>query len=862
MSNASINNWIILLVISAFSFSSCKSQKDATAVSETPSPDAPAQEETIEIETRPYRASYTRTFDLLHTSLDVSFNWEKQQLMGKAELALKPYFYSTDKLELDAKGFELRAVSLKSGEGLKTLKYEYDNEKIYINLDKEYSRKDTITVWVDYVAKPEELEAEGSAAITDAKGLYFINPLGEDKEKPKQIWTQGETESSSCWFPTIDAPNENMTQEIKITVDSRYVTLSNGLLLSSKPNGDGTRTDYWKQTLPHAPYLAMMAIGEFAVVKDKWKGIDVDYYVEPAYEPHAKAIFGETPAMLDYYSDVLKFPYAWEKYSQVVVRDYVSGAMENTTATIHGEFLHRTDRELLDGDNERIIAHELFHHWFGDLVTCESWSNLPLNESFATYGEYMWLEHRHGIDEADKHGDEQMRQYFASIAQTGHLHMVRFYYDNKEDMFDAHSYNKGGRILHMLRKTIGDEAFFQGLNLYLNQNKFQAVEMHQLRLAMEEVTGMDLNWFFNQWFFNKGHAELEVTHSYDEANKKYSITLKQNQNLAEIPLYRIPLDVDIYYGGAVNRKRIDLTEQEQTFEFDVLGQPQLVLVDAENILLGTKTEKLTEEEYIFMLKNAPRYLDKVEAMKGLKSSSNEEAVTAIIATLEDEYWATRKSALQSLRTKSVADTSLLKNKLMWLSQKDEKSSVRAEAITFLADKFPHDQNARSIIEGAMKDRSYRVLGATLKAIANYDTERAIGLAKDAEAEASGSLISSIASLYSKKGGAEQLGFFLNSVNKVSDPSDKYVFVQIFGKYLMNQDFSIQAKGLPALKDLAINEGAWWMRLSAIQVLNGMRQTAEPIDVEEAKTLVTEINAVLDEVREKETNAMIKGMIGE
>jgi aminopeptidase N len=199
---------------------------------------------------------------------------------------------------------------------------------------------------------------------------------------------------------------------------------------------------------------------------------------------------------------------------------------------------------------------------------------------------------------------------------------------------------------------------------------------------------------------------------------------------------------------------------------------------------------------------------------------------------------------------------------MWLSQKDEKSSVRAEAITFLADKFPHDQNARSIIEGAMKDRSYRVLGATLKAIANYDTERAIGLAKDAEAEASGSLISSIASLYSKKGGAEQLDFFLNSVNKVSDPSDKYVFVQIFGKYLMNQDFSIQAKGLPALKDLAINEGAWWMRLSAIQVLNGMRQTAEPIDVEEAKTLVTQINAVLGEVREKETNAMIKGMIGE
>lgn len=843
-------------------FTACKTQKEATTTAEPAEEVEVVIEEPIEVETREYRAANTRTFDLIHTSLDVKFDWQKQQLMGKAELTLKPYFYSTDKLTLDAKGFELRSVSLKEGQNLKALTYDYNKEKIFIDLDKEYTRNDTVRIWVDYVAKPEELEAEGSAAITDAKGLYFINPLGEDKNKPQQIWTQGETESSSCWFPTIDSPNENMTQEIKITVDSRFVTLSNGLLLSSKPNGDGTRTDYWKQSLPHAPYLAMMAIGEFAIVKDKWKGIDVDYYVEPEYEPHAKAIFGETPAMLDYYSDVLKYPYAWEKYSQVVVRDYVSGAMENTTATIHGEFLHRTDRELLDGDNERIIAHELFHHWFGDLVTCESWSNLPLNESFATYGEYMWLEHRHGIDEADRHGDEQMRQYFASIAQTGHLHMVRFYYDNKEDMFDAHSYNKGGRILHMLRKTIGDEAFFEGLNLYLNENKFQAVEMHQLRLAMEEVTGMDLNWFFNQWFFNKGHADLEITHSYDEASKKYVVTIKQNQDLSEIPLYRIPLDVDIYYGGAVNRTRIDLTEQEQTFEFDVLGKPQLVLVDAENILLGTKTETLSEQEYIFMLKNAPRYLDKVEAMKGLKSSSNPEAVDAMLNMLENDYWATRKGALQALRSKSVADTSLLKNKLIWLAQKDEKSSVRAEAISFLADRFAQDANVRTIIEGAMKDRSYRVLGSTLKAISEYDTDKAITLAKNAEEGASGSLISSIASLYSKKAGAEQLDFFLNNVDKVSDPNDKYVFVQIFGKYLMNQDFTIQAKGLPALKNLALNEGAWWMRLSAIQVLNGLRQTAESIDVEEAKSLVSEISAIMDEVRAKETNQMIKGMIGD
>ena len=849
-------------IIIAIGFSACKTQKETT-IAEAPVDEVEVViEDPVEAETREYQASYTRTFDLIHTSLDVKFDWQKQQLMGKAELTLKPYFYATNELTLDAKGFDLRSVSIKKNGNLVSLKYDYDKEKINIELDQEYTRNDTIKIWVDYVAKPEELEAEGSAAITDAKGLYFINPLGEDKDKPKQIWTQGETESSSCWFPTIDAPNENMTQEIKITVDSRYVTLSNGLLISSKPNGDGTRTDYWKQTLPHAPYLAMMAIGEFAVVKDKWKNIDVDYYVEPEYEPYAKDIFGETPNMLTYYSDVLDFPYVWEKYSQVVVRDYVSGAMENTTATIHGEFLHRTDRELLDGDNERIIAHELFHHWFGDLVTCESWSNLPLNESFATYGEYMWLEHRHGVDEADKHGNEQMRQYFASVAQTGHLHMVRFYYDNKEDMFDAHSYNKGGRILHMLRKTIGDSAFFKSLNLYLEDNKFQAVEMHDFRLAVEEVTGMDMNWFFNQWFFNKGHAELSIEHEYDAINNKYLVTIKQNQDLKEMPLYRIPMDVDVYVGGAVNRYRIDLKEQEQTFEFDVLGQPDWVNVDAENILLGTKDEDLSDAEYVFMLRKAPRYLDKAEALKGLKSTSDQGAIDAMVNVLDDEYWATRKLALTTLKGKAVSDTSLLKNKLIWLAQKNEKSSVRAEAIEFLAEQFANDKNVKAIIEGAMKDRSYMVLGATLKAISKYDEDRALALAKEAEADASGSLISSIASLYSKKGGADQMDFFVSGIDKVSDPNDKYVYVQIFGKYLMNQDLATKQKGLPMLKDLALNEGAWWMRLSAIQVLNGLRQNAEGAESEEAKAIVEAIKTVMSEVRESETNEMIKGMLGE
>src|SRR5690606_2136829 len=203
----------------------------------------------------------------------------------------------------------------------------------------------------------------GSAAITDAKGLYFINPKGEDKDKPIQVWTQGETEASSVWFPTIDKPNQKTTQEIALTVPDKFVSLSNGELVSQKKNNDGTRTDNYKLDKPHAPYLFFIGAGDFAVVKDSYKGKEVSYYVEKEYESVARQIFGMTPEMLGFFSKILNYEYPWNKYAQMTVRDYVSGAMENTTAVLHQESAQQDARELLDGNHwERVIAHEAIHH--------------------------------------------------------------------------------------------------------------------------------------------------------------------------------------------------------------------------------------------------------------------------------------------------------------------------------------------------------------------------------------------------------------------------------------------------------------------------------------------------------------------
>ncbi|QKG53755.1 M1 family metallopeptidase [Hymenobacter sp. BRD67] len=441
--------------------------------------------------TAPLQPAATQITDVLDTKLDVRFDYAHQYLLGTAVLTLRPHFYAQSDLKLDAKGFDIKSVQLLSGKGPKVLTYKYDGRQLTIALDHAYSREQPYQVRIAYVAKPNELPAGGSEAITAAKGLYFINPLGKEANKPRQIWTQGETQSSSCWFPTIDQPNQRMTQEIAMTVEDQFKTLSNGLLIASKKNADGSRTDTWRQTLPAAPYLTMMAVGDFAVVSDTWHGKAVDYYVEPKYKSTAKAVFGRTPEMMDFFSKKLGIDYPWEKYSQISVRDYVSGAMENATATVHGAAIQATRRELLDATyetSESIIAHELFHHWFGDYVTCESWSNLPLNESFANYSQYLWAEYKYGADAAALVQQQDLTHYLEE-AESKREPLIRYHYANREDMFDRHSYEKGGRVLHMLRKYIGDDAFFAGLNHYLTKNKLTAVEISKLRTAFEETTG-------------------------------------------------------------------------------------------------------------------------------------------------------------------------------------------------------------------------------------------------------------------------------------------------------------------------------------------------------------------------------------
>jgi aminopeptidase N len=673
-----------------------------------------------------YRASGTRINNLIHTKLDVKPDFSKSYLYGKAWITATPHFYPTDSLTLDAKYFIFNTVALVKGGKMIPLQYEKDDFTIRIKLDRTYKANERYTVYIDYTARPDEFEEKyDKGAQLGIKGLFFIDPKDEDPTKPTQIWTQGESESSSGWFPTIDKTNQKTTQELTVTVDNKYVTLSNGKLMSQKKNADGTRSDYWKMDLPHAPYLFFLGVGEYAIIKDSYKGKEVNYYVEKEYKDVAKRIFGLTPEMMAYFSKLTGVEYPWIKYSQITGRDYVAGAMENTTATIHQESAQQDARELVDGNNwETTVVHELFHQWFGDYVTTESWSNLTLNESFANYSETLWNEYKYGKDEGDAQNLSDMQGYLMSGSEKKDL--VRFYYANEIDMFDAVSYNKGGRILHMLRNHIGDSAFFKSLNLYLTTNKFKSAEAHQLRMAFEEVTGRDLNWYFNQWYYGSGHPKLDIDYTYDDAAGVAKVIMKQTQRGDKV--FRLPVAIDVYNGNAKKRYPMWMENKTDTFYIPYTKRPDLINVDGDKILLAEKKDNKTLQNFIHQYKFAGNYVDRREALEYCSRKQEEPAAMEIVKLgLKDRSPRLRNFTLTRLDLKKDAIKQDLESAILGIAKTDKDPIVRGTAIRLLGNYLKAEY--RPIFEKAINDSSYTVAGFALEALSKLDGPAAAVIAK-------------------------------------------------------------------------------------------------------------------------------------
>lgn len=779
------------------------------------------EEDYIDYTTRKvFHGSETIYTDLIHTKLEVSFDWNKSWLYGKATLTAKPHFYASDSLILDAKGMEIKSVSISN----KNLNFTYDSSFLKIKLDKTYTRNEKYTIVIDYIAKPDERITSGSAAITSDKGLYFINPKGEDKNVMPQIWTQGETESSSVWFPTIDAPNVKTTQEIIITVDKKYTTLSNGKLIKSSENQNGTRTDHWKQDLPHAPYLFMMGVGEFKVVRDSYtrkdgSKMDVNYYVEPEWENHAKAIFGQTPEMIKFFSELTGVEYPWDKYNQIVVRDYVSGAMENTGAVIFGDYAYKTSRELLDGDDNSTIAHELFHHWFGDLVTCESWSNLPLNESFANYSQYLWDEKKYGLDEADYNAENEKQGYYQSAENGGHHNLIWYNYEDKEQMFDGHSYNKGGRILHMLRNHLGDEAFFLGLKNYLQANQFKAAEFHHLRQAFEEVSGQDLTWFFSQWFEAAGHPILDLEQSYDENTKSVNLKVYQNQELSKTPLYLLPVEVSVFDDLGEKVYKITIDKLENDFTFPVNGKLNNLLFDRQQCILGVIDDNKSQDQFIHQYYNVNRYLARKNALVNGTKKFSLEAEKLILDALNDSFWDIRILAIEKANALKDENLKSAIRKISDLVKNDSKSAVRSEALAFLDKKIPSLDYEDLCISVLKKDSSYAVLGNALVSLNKINSSLSMDYAKSFENEKSSKMLAPIAQIYASSKDSKHFQYFENLMNSnKAKYYDAIICLNSFTLYMSTQKIEVQEKAIGLYKK-QFEIGGMYVKMFMPQNLN-------------------------------------------
>jgi aminopeptidase N len=843
-------------------FLGCKSNKDAVysgGLSErtldTLTVTAPAD---IIYEVPVYRAAADRSIDLVHTQLKVEFGWEEQAVYGNAALIMTPKFYPLDTVELDAVGFEIHKIT--GNNVIDEYPFQYDGKKLRIPLDKEYKRGERITLVISYTAYPERNDISGSDAITSDKGLFFINPTKEDPDKPRQVWTQGETENNSRWFPTIDKPNERCTQDIRIVVDSTMTTLSNGVMIYSKNQGDGTKVERWILDKPHAPYLFMLAVGDFAKVTDSLdvtpeRRLGLDYYVEPEYEEDARAIFNHTPEMVSYFGEILQYPYPWPKYGQVVVRDFVSGAMENTTASVFGEFVQKTERELIDNENDLIVAHELFHHWFGDLVTCESWANLTLNEGFANYSEYLWLEHKYGKDKAEAHRYNERNAYFGSAAQQGVHPLIHYSYEDKEDMFDAHSYNKGGLVLHMLRDMLGDEAFFASLNQFLVDNEFTAVEVDELRMAFEDVTGLDLNWFFDQWYLSKGHPILEVSYGQNLEAGLFSVIVSQTQDLEELlPVFRLPLDIAVYdENGKKHIYPVEMTKRDQLFLLDVDYPVSYAVVDDGNVVLAEIRETKSTDKYVAQAKFEENYIDRMEALKRIKGTPEFKAL--VPSLMKESYWQYRKMAVANL---DITDPEQLKL-LLSAVKKDAHSAVRSAALKQLSD--GGYTGILDIAKQALnEDQAFNVIGNALKVIYKQDAEKGLQAAKTLDEEEKGALRNTLADIYSATGDAQYLSFFAEHLKDIPF-YEMFNFYDQYTRLLKEQEAPAILEGTEKLAVISNSDASIYRKFSTTSAIHKLKQhlakMAEQTEVGPKKMQLDEavmtLTATLEEIIASERN---------
>lgn len=512
-----------------------------------------------------------RTFDVQHYILRLSFDRDRKILFGDTTIQLKPLKSDFKLIELDAADLEFDSVELESSN--KSLTYRIGGEKIYITLDKAYSPEDLISLRLKYSTKPR-------------KGVYFVDAIEKDGKiiRAAQVWTQGEAEESHFWFPCYDFPDDKATSEEFITVEKGETAIGNGELVETVDNPNGSKTFHYKMPVPHSSYLTSFVVGTYTKVVDKYRDIPLGYYVYPERTALANSAYGKTKDMMGVFEKLTGVDFPYNKYDQTMVAQFQFGGMENITATTMADTeIIFADFEFGKNIVEDLVSHELAHSWFGNLVTCKNWSELWLNEGFATFMEAAYREKMYGREDYLRKIREDSDAFL--IADVRSRKRPALFNPQAEPitLFDEPEfiYQKGGAVIHTLRETVGTEIFWKAVNNYLNRHKFQNVESPDLQKAMEETSGMNLDWFFSQWVYGTGFPKLNVKPIYNATTKTLNLTVTQTQKLEKSTpsAFILPLDIEIKTAKGVKSEKIKVTKRVETFSIKVDGKPREVEID-------------------------------------------------------------------------------------------------------------------------------------------------------------------------------------------------------------------------------------------------------------------------------------------
>ncbi len=581
-----------------------------------------------------------------HVRLDVSFDIPRKRVVGTVEHTLSPINDGLAYMDFDSIDLKIRSVRLKGG---KALKCETLDEKLRVHLDRPRKAGEQLTIAISYEGQPR-------------RGLYFISPDQGYPKKAVQVWSQGEDMDSRYWFPCYDFPNQKATSETLITVPEQFFAVSNGALVEATRDAKAkTKTYHWKMDVPHVTYLIMVAAGEYTEMKDKANGVPLYYYVPKGREEEGPRTLDRTPKMVEFFSKAIGVPYPYNKYAQVFVGDFIFGGMENTTATTLTDTVLHDARAHIDYNADSLIAHELAHQWWGDLLTCRDWSHAWLNEGFATYFEALFAEHHLGDDEFRYEMDEKAATYFGE--DEGHYRrpIVTNKFNQPIDLFDRHLYEKGSLVLHMLRYVLGDKLFWKAMRHYCEKHREGVVITQDLQRAIEEATGRSMDWFFEQWVFKGGHPEFKASYSWDEDKKLAQVSLSQAQETSEeTPVFQMPLEIAFAVNGSRQVHKVQVKEKEHSFLFPLSEKPKMVSIDPGNWVLK-KLDFAPPKEMLLHQLQHDVVMGRVFAARALAKHPTQEVVDALRqAALKDAFWGVQSEAAKSLgKMKSEASLKAL-----------------------------------------------------------------------------------------------------------------------------------------------------------------------------------------------------------